>query len=112
MMLLSRQRGPTLAREPADPEGYVWPGRSGDGPVTGKGVYKYLTQTIGVQTTIHGLRASFSSWCGNETNFDRVTCELALAHAAGSQVELAYRREDELTKRRDLMAAWAKYWEG
>jgi hypothetical protein len=38
-------------------------------------------------------------------HFDRVTCELALDHAAGSQVELAYRRGDQLAKRRALMVA-------
>jgi hypothetical protein len=45
-------------------------------------------------------------------HFDRVTCELALDHAAGSQVELAYRRGDQLAKRRALTVAWAAYCEG
>jgi hypothetical protein len=109
--LLLRQRAPNGFGYEPDPEGYVWPGRSGDGPVTGKSVYKYLTQTMGMDATIHGLRAT-RTWAGNETNFDRVTCELALAHGAGSQVELAYRRGDELAKRRPLMDAWSAYCEG
>jgi integrase len=112
MVLLSCQRGPSVTAEPADPHGYVWPGRNGDGPVTGKSVYKFMTQTMGIDATIHGLRASFRSWAGNETHFDRVTCELALAHRAGDAVELAYRRGDELTKRRALMDAWAAHCEG
>jgi integrase len=112
MALLARQRGPNAFGEHLAPSAFIWPGRDGDGHITTKAAYKYLTQTMEVGATIHGLRATFSSWCGNETHFDRVTCELALAHSAGSQVELAYRRGDELTKRRDLMAAWANFCEG
>jgi integrase len=112
MELLARQRGPTLTTTPIDPHGYVWPGRDGAGPVTGKSVYKYLTQTMGVKTTIHGFRATFRTWAGNETNFDRVTCDMCLGHKAGDQVELAYRRGDALAKRRQLMDQWAAYCEG
>lgn len=112
MALLMRQRGPNAFGEEPNPNACVWPGRNGDGPVTGKSVYKYLTQTMGVDATIHGFRATFRTWAGNETNFDRVTSELALAHVAGDAVELAYRRGDELTKRRALMDAWALYCEG
>jgi integrase len=109
--LLMRQRGPEKGVEP-DPDAYVWPGRDGLGPVTGKSVYKYLTQTMGVKATIHGLRSTFRDWAGNETHFDRVTCEMALAHKAGDSVELAYRRSDAIAKRRALMEAWAEFCEG
>jgi integrase len=107
--LLMRQRGPNGMGYAPDPDGYVWPGRSGDAPVTGKSVYKYLTETMGVEATIHGLRSSFRDWCGNETHFDRVSVELCLAHAAGDSTDLAYRRSDALEKRRVIMAAWAEY---
>jgi integrase len=68
-----------------------------------------MVETMGVKATLHGLRASFSTWCGNETHFDRVTCEMALSHSSGNAVELAYRRGDELAKRRNLMQAWAAF---
>jgi integrase len=112
MELLLKQRGPNGFGIEPDPRGFVWPGRSGYEPVTGKSAYKYLTQTMGAEATIHGLRATFRTWAGNETNFDRVTAELALAHAAGDAVELAYNRGDALAKRRALMEAWAAYCEG
>jgi hypothetical protein len=35
--------------------------------------------------------------------------ELALAHVVGTDAEQAYRRGDMLEKRRELMAAWARY---
>jgi integrase len=103
IVLLMRQRWSNGQGLKPAPDAYVWPGRNGDGPVTGKSVYNYLTKTMGLSITIHGFRATFRTWAGNETNVDRVTCEMALAHAAGSQVELAYRRGDELAKRRQLM---------
>jgi integrase len=112
IVLLTRQRWPNGQGLEPDPDRYVWPGRNGDVPVTGKSVYKFLVKTMSVNATIHGFRATFRTWAGNETNFDRVTCELALAHTAGSQVELAYRRGDELAKRRALMEAWSAYCEG
>jgi integrase len=110
--LLARQRGPNGLGYELDPNSYIWPGRDGQGHITAKAAYKFMTQTMNVDATIHGLRATFNTWAGNETNFDRVTCELALAHAAGNQVELAYRRGDELTKRRELMDAWSGFCEG
>jgi integrase len=110
--LLGRQRGPNAFGVQPDHGDFVWPARTDEGHINRNGVYKYLTQTMGVEATIHGLRATFRTWAGNETNFDRITCELALAHAAGDAVELAYNRGDALKKRRDLMTAWEPYCEG
>jgi integrase len=59
--------------------------------------------------TIHGFRSSFRDWAGNETNFPREVCEVALAHSAGDSTEQAYRRSDSLEKRRALMESWASY---
>ena len=99
--LLQRQR------EITDGE-YVWPGRK-EKPISTKAIYLFLTQRMGEPVTVHGFRASFASWAGNETNTDRVTCELALGHRSGNAVELAYRRGVELEKRRALMEAWAEF---
>jgi integrase len=112
LALLMRQRGPNGMGFEPDQDGYVWPGRHGEGAVTGKGVYKYLTETMDMPVTVHGFRSTFRDWAGNETHFDRVTCELALSHRAGDAVELAYRRSDALAKRRALMNEWANYCEG
>jgi integrase len=101
--LLSRQH------EGGEQTGNIWPSRDGAGAISGKAVYKYLTATMGVETTVHGFRATFRTWAGNETHFDRVTCELSLGHVAGDKVELSYRRGDELGKRRVLMEAWSAY---
>jgi integrase len=112
MLLSVRGRGPNGFGMEPDPAAYVWPSRDGAGHITGKAVYVYLTRTMGVRATIHGFRSSFRDWAGNETHFDRVTCELALAHRAGDATELAYRRSDALAKRRTLMDEWAAFCEG
>jgi integrase len=62
--------------------------------------------------TVHGFRSSFRDWAGEETNFDRETVEMALAHSIGNKAEMAYRRGRALAKRRTLMEAWANYCEG
>jgi integrase len=49
--------------------------------------------------TAHGFRASFSSWCGERSDFPRDIVERCLAHATGSRVEQAYRRGQEIDRR-------------
>ena len=61
--------------------------------------------------TAHGFRSSFRDWAGNETHFPRELAEHALAHVIGDKAEQAYRRSDALTRRRELMDAWANYCE-
>jgi integrase len=63
------------------------------------------------QYTVHGFRSSFRDWVGECTIFPREVAEAALGHTVGSEVERAYRRGDALTKRRQLMDAWARYCE-
>jgi integrase len=58
---------------------------------------------------VHGLRSSFRDFCGERTNFPREIAEMALSHKVGNAVEQAYRRGTALTKRRALMAAWARF---
>ena len=61
--------------------------------------------------TIHGLRASFRSWCA-DTGQPREIAEAALAHSTGSAVEQAYIRSDMLQRRRRLMQSWTDYLAG
>ena len=44
-----------------------------------------------------------------QTNYPREIAELALAHVLADKSEAAYSRGDALDKRRQLMAAWARY---
>lgn len=56
----------------------------------------------------HGLRSTFRQWAA-EQGYPRDMAEIALAHFIGSEVERAYQRSDMLERRRDMMAAWARF---
>ncbi len=59
--------------------------------------------------TVHGLRSSFRDWCAEATSYARELAEAALAHSLRDKVEAAYQRGDLLDRRRELMAAWARF---
>ena len=57
----------------------------------------------------HGFRSSFREWVSEETTFDGETAEQALAHVIANKTEAAYRRGNQLEKRRVMMTAWNDY---
>jgi integrase len=57
----------------------------------------------------HGFRSSFRDWAAEVTDYPAEMAEIALAHDVGSAVERAYRRGDQLEKRRSMMNDWASY---
>jgi integrase len=59
--------------------------------------------------TPHGFRSSFRDWAAETTSFPHSTCEHALAHRISDKADSAYRRGDELERRRDLMETWARW---
>ena len=59
--------------------------------------------------TVHGFRSAFRDWVAEDTDYPGEMGELALAHAVGSKVELAYRRGDMLKKRFQMMQDWADF---
>ncbi|QCE33486.1 DUF4102 domain-containing protein [Acetobacteraceae bacterium] len=59
--------------------------------------------------TLHGLRATFRTWVGDETNHEREVAEHALAHAVGVVSERSYARGTMIEKRRILMDDWGKF---
>lgn len=60
----------------------------------------------------HGFRSSFREWISEETTFDGETAEQALAHVIANKTEAAYRRGNQLEKRRVMMTAWNDYCQG
>jgi len=61
--------------------------------------------------TVHGFRASFSTWA-NETAAARPdVIEAALAHREGDKIRAAYNRAQFAAERRKLLDAWAAYLE-
>ena len=93
---------------------YVFPSASRDAKGKNRpmsdAVFRALFDRMGVEgITVHGFRTSFRVWCSEVAHADWDVAELALSHAAGSQVARAYARSDLLDRRRDLMEMWAGF---
>jgi integrase len=71
----------------------------------------WLDPRTGRPAVPHGLRSTFRDWAAERTDYPRDMAEIALAHNVGSDVERAYRRGDQMEKRRAMMADWARYLE-
>jgi integrase len=89
---------------------YVFPGRFPGRPINNN-VMSRLLYRMGYRgtATIHGFRSTFRDWTAETTNFAGELAELALSHRNDSTVEAAYRRGDQLEKRRPLMEAWGRF---
>ncbi len=87
---------------------FVFPGQRVGRPLSGM-AFEMLLRRIGSPFTAHGFRSSFRDWAGNETHFPREIAEHALAHVIGDKAEQAYRRDDALNRRRELMDEWARF---
>lgn len=62
------------------------------------------------EITAHGFRSTFRDWAAEQAyEFQNETVELALAHTIKNKTEAAYRRGDQLERRRELMERWGKY---
>ena len=68
-----------------------------------------LKRMVRREMTVHGCRATFRTWAGEQTTFPREVSEAALAHALQDKTEAAYQRGDLFDKRRKLMNAWADF---
>ncbi len=63
---------------------------------------------LGIDTTTHGLRSTFSDWA-IEAGYDSMTVHRATAHEDRNTVRAAYQRTDRLEERRSLMQAWGEF---
>lgn len=91
--------------------GLVFEGMKRGKPLSDMTLTKLL-RDAGLKCVPLGFRSAFRDWVSEETAFDGNTAEAALAHAVKSKTEAAYRRGNQLDKRRALMAAWGGYCSG
>jgi integrase len=75
-------------------------------------VMKMTLRRMKVDVTPHGFRATFRTWVADRTSFAHEIAEAALAHTIGDKTVAAYQRGTMFDKRRELMAAWAKFVQG
>jgi len=88
---------------------HVFPGARARRPISNMALLMTLRRMGRRDLTTHGFRSTFSDWCAEQTNTPSEVREMALAHAVSDKVEAAYRRGDLFEKRRQLMAAWARF---
>ena len=93
-----------------NPQEFVFPGwKAGTGLSDGAMLVLLKKMDVGPYTP-HGFRSTFRDWAAERAHqFSNETIELALAHTIKNRAERAYRRGDQLERRRDLMAAWSQY---
>ena len=93
-----------------NPDEFVFPGwKAGTGLSDGAMLALLRKMEVGPYTP-HGFRSTFRDWAAEEAHqFSNETVELALAHTIRNKAEAAYRRGDQLERRRELMAAWSEH---
>ena len=93
-----------------NPDEFVFPGwKAGTGLGDGAMLALLRKMEVGPYTP-HGFRSTFRDWAAEEAHqFSNETVELALAHTIRNKAEAAYRRGDQLERRRELMAAWSEH---
>ena len=93
-----------------NPDDFVFSGwKAGTGLSDGAMLALLRKMDVGPYTP-HGFRSTFRDWAAEEAHhFSNETVELALAHTIKNKAEAAYRRGDQLERRRELMAAWSEY---
>ena len=69
----------------------------------------YIDSRSGRPAVPHGIRSAFRDWVSEHTDYPRDMAEISLAHSVGSDVERAYRRGDQIEKRRAMMADWGQF---
>lgn len=62
--------------------------------------------------TVHGFRATFSTWAREQTDYSPEVIEAALAHTQSNKVIAAYARTTYFERRRDLLAEWGAFCQG
>jgi integrase len=92
------------------PDGYVFSGWKKNTGLSNNAFLALLKKMERSDITTHGFRSCFRDWAAEEAyQFSNETIELALAHTITNKVEAAYRRGDQLERRRELMAEWGKF---
>ena len=93
-----------------NPEQHVFSGWKRNTGLSNNAFLALLKKMQRSDITPHGFRSTFRDWAAEEAHqFPNETVELALAHTIKNKAEAAYRRGDQLERRRELMERWTKY---
>ena len=93
-----------------NPEEYIFSGWKRNTGLSNNAFLALLKKMQRSDITPHGFRSTFRDWAAEEAHqFPNETIELALAHTIKNKAEAAYRRGDQLERRRELMSEWDKF---
>jgi integrase len=93
-----------------NPDEFVFPGWKSQLGLSNGAMLALMKKMEFGPYTPHGFRSTFRDWAADKAHtFQNETIELALAHTIKNQAEAAYRRGDQLERRRELMDVWANY---
>jgi len=93
-----------------NPEDYVFSGWKQNTGLSNNAFLSLLKKMGRSDITAHGFRSTFRDWAAeNAYQFSNETIELALAHTIKNKAEAAYRRGDQLQRRRELMLSWEQF---
>lgn len=87
----------------------VFPGAGNDRQLSVNAMSAVLKRMGRAHVTVHGFRSTFRDWAAEQTDTANEVVEAALAHSIANKVEAAYRRSDNLEKRRSLMTSWCEF---
>jgi integrase len=91
------------------PSEFVFQGARDGQPLSNMALLMLLRRMGHDELTVHGFRATASSWCAARTRFPAEMRELALAHTVSDKVIAAYQRDDMFEKRRRAAEAWCQF---
>ncbi|MFM0557070.1 integrase arm-type DNA-binding domain-containing protein [Paraburkholderia sediminicola] len=89
--------------------GYLFPGCTEGHPLSNMAMLILLKRMSRHGITVHGFRSTFRDWVAECTEYPDSLAEEALAHVITSQTVAAYRRRDQLERRRLMMEDWGRY---
>lgn len=93
-----------------NPDEFIFPGGKIHRGLSNNALLALLKKMGYAEITAHGFRSTFRDWAAEQAyEFQNETVELALAHTIKNKTEAAYRRGDQLERRRELMERWGKY---
>ncbi|KVW76196.1 tyrosine-type recombinase/integrase [Burkholderia ubonensis] len=94
---------------PKAKHGYLFPGCTEGRPLSNMAMLSLLKRMSYSGITVHGFRSTFRDWVAECTDYPDSVAEEALAHIITSQTIAAYRRRDQLERRRLMMEDWGAY---
>ena len=94
--------------KPFERNGLLFSNTRGTAPISDMTLSRMMERR-GLEARPHGFRSSLRDWLAEATDTSRDIAETILAHKAGGEVELAYKRTDFLEQRHTVMERWSQH---